>query len=393
MTLSTLAPTISASGITAPTYADILASLQQSAQAIYGADVYLEPDSKDGQLLAVFAKAISDSNAVAIAVYQSFSPNSAQGAALSSNVKINGIRREAASYSSADLTIVGQAGAPINNGIAKDANGNQWTLPASVTIPATGQIIVTATCTAIGAIMAPAGTINQIGTPMRGWQSVTNASDASVGAPVESDAALRQRQTHSTANPSLTVLDGIIGAVQNIAGVTRCIAFENDTDETDDNGLPSHTISLVVEGGDAAQIASAICLKKTPGTGTYGTTSQITTDPYGRPLQINFFRPAAATISVAVAIKALPAYTSATGTALQQAVVDYINGIEIGGGDSGNVEWDSCVSAAKGVSGGNTFRITSLTLSGPRGAGSPDVALLFNEAALCSLANVQLTVS
>ncbi|KVN17908.1 MULTISPECIES: baseplate J/gp47 family protein [unclassified Burkholderia] len=393
MTLTTLAPTIDANGITAPTYADVLAFLQDQYRSIYGADTYLEPDSQDGQLLGVFAKAISDVNSVAIAIYRSFSPATAQDDALSSNVKINGIARKVASYSSADLVLVGQAGATITNGAAKDANGAQWLLPATVTILPSGTITVTATCATIGDVSARAGTINQIATPALGWQSVTNPADAAEGAPVEKDAALRQRQTVSTALPSLTVLDGIIGAVANVAGVTRYVAYENDTSATDANGIPSHSISLVVEGGDATAIANAIAAKKTPGAGTYGTTAIVVTDIYGRPITISFFRPASAPTSATVTIKALAGYTSQTGQQIQQAVSDYINGVQIGGGLSGSVEWGDALTAANSVGGGVTFKLSGLTLIGPRGAGVPDVALLFNEAASCTPANVTLVVT
>ena len=108
MAITTTAPTIDANGITAPTYADVLEYLKEQFRGIYGADTYLEADSQDGQLLAVFASAINDANAVAIAIYNSFSPSTAQGAALASNVKINGITKHASSYSTADLLLVGQ---------------------------------------------------------------------------------------------------------------------------------------------------------------------------------------------------------------------------------------------------------------------------------------------
>ncbi|KWH45816.1 baseplate J/gp47 family protein [Burkholderia cepacia] len=393
MTLTTLAPTIDENGITAPTYADVLAFLQDQYRSIYGADTYLEPDSQDGQLLGVFAKAISDVNSVAIAIYRSFSPATAQGDALSSNVKINGIARKVASYSSADLVLIGQAGKTITNGAAKDTNGVQWLLPATVTIPPSGTITVTATCASIGDVSARAGTINQIATPALGWQSVTNPADAAEGAPVEKDPVLRQRQTVSTALPSLTVLDGIIGAVANVPGVTRYVAYENDTSSTDANGIPSHSISLVVEGGDATAIANAIAAKKTPGAGTFGTTSIVVADIYGRPITISFFRPTGAPIGATVTIKALGGYTTQAGQQIQQAVSDYINGVQIGGGLSGSVEWGDALTAANSVGGGVTFKLSGLTLTGPRGAGTPDVALLFNEAASCTPANVTLVVT
>ena len=72
--LATLACTIGSTGISAPAYSDIVASLQASFQLIYGADSYLGPDSQDGQMLAIYAKAQDDTNQAQIAVYNSFSP-------------------------------------------------------------------------------------------------------------------------------------------------------------------------------------------------------------------------------------------------------------------------------------------------------------------------------
>jgi uncharacterized phage protein gp47/JayE len=79
-----------------------------------------------------------------------------------------------------------------------DQNDNAWILHPSVTIPLAGQITVTATCQTLGAISAPAGTITSIQTIVPSWQTVTNPTAATPGAPVESDAKLRTRQTIST---------------------------------------------------------------------------------------------------------------------------------------------------------------------------------------------------
>ena len=62
--LATLAAAVTSAGIAAPSYSDILTSLQTSFRAIYGADVYLGADTQDGQLLAIVALAIHDANQV-----------------------------------------------------------------------------------------------------------------------------------------------------------------------------------------------------------------------------------------------------------------------------------------------------------------------------------------
>lgn len=390
---SPTAAIITPTGITAPSYAEILAYLQAQYRSIYGADTYLEADSQDGQFIAVVALAISDANSATIASYLSFSPGTAQNAALSSNVKINGIARAVPTNSQADLTIIGQAGTVITNGVAQDQAGNKWAIPATVTIPPAGTITVTAICATTGAVAAGINQINKIVTATRGWQSVTNAGIATTGAPIETDSTLRGRQKTSTALPSRTVLEGTIGAVAAVAGVTRYAAYDNDTKITDANGIPGNSLAMIVEGGDATAIASAVASKKGPGGGTYGTTSVTVPNVYGMPITISFFRPTYQAITGAMSLKALAGYTSAIGAAAQKAVSDYVNQVAIGGGPSGTVEWADALTAANSVPGSNTFKLTALTLSGPSGPGAPDVPLAFNQAASCTPASVVLTVT
>ncbi|MGA4275566.1 baseplate J/gp47 family protein [Ralstonia nicotianae] len=394
MTITSVAPVISEAGISAPSFSDVLDHMIAKYQGIYGSDVYLGNDSQDYQFLAAgIATPINDLNAAIIATYNGFSPATAQGANLSSVVKINGLKRNTPSNSTVDQIIVGVAGTIITNGVTEDGNGNKWNLPATVTIPPSGTITVTATCQTAGAVQASIGAVDQIATPTRGWQSVTNASAAVPGEPVETDSQMRTRQATSTALPSRTVLEGTVGAVWAISGVTRVTPYENDTSEVDANGVPGNKIYPVVEGGDATAIAQAIAAKKTPGTGTYGTTTVTVTDAYGIAHPINFYRPTYDAITCAISLKALAGYTSAIGAAIQAAVAAYINSVAIGGAPSGYVEWDSALTAAKSVTGANTFRITSLVLSGPGGAGAPDVPLAFNHAGTATAASVTLTVS
>lgn len=382
---------IDATGIHKPDFSVILEYLKTEYRGIYGEDVYLENDSQDGQLLGIFAAAINDANAMAVAVYNAFSPSSAQGVGLSRVVKINGISRNLPSYSSADLEIVGQAGSTILGGLARDVNGYLWALPSVVNIPPGGAITVTATAQQVGAVAAAAGEINAIATPTLGWQSVTNPLAAVMGAPVEQDAQLRRRQTVSTALPSLTVLDGMIGAVASLQGVTRYAAYENDTSLTDADGVPSHSIAMVVEGGDAQAIADAILAKKTPGAGTYGTTEQSSVDVYGIRHAIRFFRPTLVPVTYALTVRALPGFTTGVQDAIRQALADWTNALAIGA----SVYLTRAYVPANLPSSpaGATFEIMSMTMA--RDGSTPvaaDVAIAFSEVASGDIANVILTV-
>ncbi|WP_281659631.1 baseplate J/gp47 family protein [Microvirgula aerodenitrificans] len=382
--------TIDATGISAPNFSEILTGLKTAFRSIYGDDVYLENDGADGQWLAIIAAAINDCNAATIATYNSYSPATAQGAGLSSVVKTNGIARLAPSRSTADLTIIGQAGTTIQAGAARDANGNLWSLPATVVIPPSGETTVTGTCQTAGAVQAIAGAISEISTPTRGWQSVANHAAASVGAPVESDGVLRQRQQVSVALPSRTVFEGTVGAVASLDGVLRYKGYENDTGATDSNGIPRNSICLVVDGGDAMAIAEAISRKKTPGTGTYGTTAETVIDTYGRPVTIRFFRPIETAISVHVTIKAGDGFVTAIGDEIKAAIAAHINALEIGQ----DVIWNLLYLPANLNGGANsaTYKIQSLTVSDGGAPGTADLPIAFNAAARCSASDVSLVV-
>lgn len=382
---------IDANGITAPAFSDVLAYFVNAYRSIYGSDTYLGNDSQDGQWVAMIAAAVNDCNAQAVACYNAFSPTTAQGTGLSRNVKTNGLTRAVPTFSTVDVQVVGVAGTTVTDGAITDANGNRWNLPATVTIPPAGTITVTATAALAGAISAPSNTVTGIATPTRGWQSVTNALASVPGAPVESDAALRRRQAISTALPSRTVLEGTVGAVAALAGVTRYAAYENMSDITDTNGVPSHSIALVVEGGNAAAIAAAIAAKKGPGCGTYGTTSQNVTDAYGITRAIKFYRPTTVPITYAVTVKALQGFTTAIQAQIQQAVSDFTNGLAIGQ-NLYRTRAHVPANLSLGV-GSSTFEVTTLLVARDGGTpGSSDITIAFNEAASCVPASVAITV-
>lgn len=373
-------------------YPTILEWYKQKYRDIYGADVYLEADSQDGQWISVNAKATFDTLSLGANIYNSFSPSSSQGAGLSRVVKINGIRRQKMTKSTVDLLIVGQVGTVIQNGIAQDQLSQKWDLPASVTIPVEGEITVTAEAQEMGDVSALPSTINKIFTPTLGWQTVNNVGAATEGDPIEEDSQLRQRQSTSTALSSLTVFEGTIGAVANVSGVTRVKGYENDSNTTDGDGLPSHSISIVAEGGDTQEIAEAIAKKKTPGTGTYGTTSATTFDKYGMPNVIDFYRPTIQQIKVEVTIDALTGYSASFGTAIKKAVAAEINALEIGA----DVLITKLFVPANlpGTFAGTTFDIVTLEIAKVADAlGTINVPILFNEAASCLESNVTIVVA
>ncbi|HDT6007137.1 baseplate J/gp47 family protein [Klebsiella michiganensis] len=389
-----LSATVTAEGITAPDYQTVLDTITGYFQQIYGLDAYLEPDSKDGQMIVLVALAIHDANNTAISVYRSFSPATALGDALTSNVKINGITRRSATNSTVDLLLTGTVGTTITNGSVRDSNSVIWNLPATVVIGTDGTIVATATCASTGAVAALAGSITTINTPTRGWVSVTNPLAATVGVAAETDAQLRVRQSQSVALASLTPFDAVDGAIANVEGVTRHKLFENDTETTDANGLPAHSISAIVEGGDATEIANTIRSVKGQGVTTYGTTAVIVADKYGNPYTIRFSRPVDVPVYVSITLKALTGYSSQVGDEIKAAVAAYINSLAIG--DSVLLSRVYSPANLGVVSGGNArfYDIMELLIGrSVAGVTAANLVVAYDESASCSVDNIAITVT
>lgn len=390
--LATLAPTIDATGISAPSYNDVYQSLLASFKNIYGNDIYVEPDSQDGQWLAVLAQAIYESNQAAVTCFLAFSPTYSQGTHLSDLVRLNGISRNIATNSTALGTAVGVAGTIIVSGVVQDADGNLWNLPASVTIPLTGSIDVTVTAQAAGNLAAPIGSITKIYNPQLGWQSFSNTVEATVGAAVEQDATLRVRQGMSVATPALTIVEAISGAVANVSGVMRSFVYENDTGVTDANGIPAHSVSVVALGGNSADIAAAIAKRKTPGAQTYGSTTVVVYDRYGLATPINYFILALVPIYFSVTVKALAGWVATTPAEIKTALAAFVNSLKIG--EDVYLSQSMASAGLIGTTLGSTFYISDFKLgTTPAPSGTSNLAILFNQAASADIENINITVT
>lgn len=384
MALTSASVVIDAAGASAPAFNDILEYLKAQYRSIYGADVYLENDSQDGQFLGIMARCISDANAVAVSVYSSFSPATAVGDALSRNVRINGIVRAVPTPSTATVKLVGVSGTVINNGVVSDTASNRWALPASVTIPPSGEINVTATAEVAGAIIAPAGSINKIATPTLGWQSVTNTAAAVMGAPVENDRQLRQRQALSVSMPSQSLADSMTGAVLAVTGVTHCKVYENYGSSTA-NGIPGRSLAVVVTGGNDQDIARTIILKKSLGCGLAGNTTVNFTNDYGQSVQAKFYRPTIVNITAELRLRVTSDYNEVIGNAIKQRIADYVNSTNIGDKIS--------LSRIYAVIGLDAVYDVELLEIGIDGANvEADITLTFTQIATCTTAGIEIEV-
>ena len=384
--------TITSTGITIPTYQQILSALQNLMMSIYGNDIILDDSTMDGQLIGILAEAFNQSNNTAVQIYNGFSPTYAQGSYLDALVQINGLQRKSASYSTVEVVLQGEGNTVIESGIVSDSQGNQWMLPDSVSIPESGTITVTATAQNIGSVYSDPNSITTIVTPFAGWQSVNNPNASNMGEASESDASLRQRQAISQELPNQTIAQGLQAGILTLPNVTYCQVYCNNTDSTDNNNIPAHCISVVVGGGDTQSIAQTIANKKTLGCGTYGETSVTLSDGsviQFQPQKYIWFR-------IVVNIQPTINYNDNIGYAIQQAIYNYINNADIG-----STIWLSKIQAVANVSiadGGEEYIVASVTMgwsdseTGDVTQGTSNATLTYYEVAQTELSMITINV-
>lgn len=395
------APYIDGAGFHTPLYSDITTYFTEQYTGIYGQSVSDNISTSDVQSISIFALAINDAYAIANAVFNGMSPMTAIGAQQDSLYKLNGIAREPATNSTVQLRVSGTPLLVLTNRVAQDANGYLWDLPASFQIPVTGTITVPATCETSGSINAAINTITVMSNPISGWTSVSNPVAANPGVPVETDSAFRARQSLSVVLPSQSLVTGTLAAIAAVPGVTRyatgpCI--ENPTGTTDTcasasgPGNPPHSISMVVEGGTDQAVADAIYLNKTPGCFTNGTTTVSVADPVtGTVMPISFFRPTYVPIFVNCVIKNMGGSTSATTTAVQTAIVNYLNSLQIGETLTISALYGAALSVMPNLS-EPMFSITTMQAGLSSGSlGTVDIPVNFNQVVQGITANVTVT--
>lgn len=135
----------------------------------------------------------------------------------------------------------------------------------------------------IGVVSAEANSLNVIKTPLLGWETVTNSLAATVGRSQETDEELRLRFRNTKFERSSNILDSLYSALINVDGVENVAVYENDTDVTDSNGIPSHSFAAIVLGGVDEEIGNTIWLNKPVGIRS----SSVTTN--GTPTNVNIY--------------------------------------------------------------------------------------------------------
>jgi uncharacterized phage protein gp47/JayE len=294
--------TIDVNGITIDTLAEIVTALETAFKAIYGADIIIDSDSPDGQLINTFAQAIRDLREFEEAIYNSFDPDQAVGVNLDARVAINLIERRGGTYSTTDVSIttdravnlIGLDGAespPTGIYTVQDGDGNEFYLVTSQAIGGAGTYSVAFRAAEAGAVLILQNTITSPVTILSGVTVINNPNlPTSTGIDQETDAALRLRRELSTAIASVGFYESMVSNLLNINAIEYALVLENRTSSTDADGIPGHSYWIIVSGGLDADIADVIYTYRSGASGMKGSESVNVTQVDGTLFEINFDR-------------------------------------------------------------------------------------------------------
>jgi hypothetical protein len=282
---------LDATGLQTATATELQTNFTASMQAIYGSTIDLSSNTPDGQMMNLFLQAVLDLEDLLVQIYNSMDPDNAIGVVLDQRVALNGIQRQGGTFTVTNITLtvsqalnlygLDQTAQPIFT--VADNAGNQWQLQTTQSISTPGAYVYSFQAANPGAVLTVPNTITVPVTIVLGVTSINNPTTyTTLGVNEESDAVLKVRRQQSVALASTGYYNGLVAALKNINGVTSAFVFENVTGATDANGVPGHSIWVIVAGtASASAIANAIYSKRNSGCGMLGAQSFVITQADG----------------------------------------------------------------------------------------------------------------
>jgi hypothetical protein len=183
------------------------------------------------------------------------------------------------------------------------------------------------------ALVATAGTLTVIETPVAGLTEAFNFEDAVPGRDTETDGEARLRRDESSQISGGGTLPAIVARMKDdVSGVTSVKGYENRDDVIDVDGRPPHSIQLVIIGGTDEDIGNQLWNTKGGGIQTFGNTFYDITDSNNDIQRMFWSRPTNVYIWVKCTLTLYDEETFPVdgATQVRDKIVEYGNSLKIG---------------------------------------------------------------
>ena len=239
---------------------DILAEYQSLFKTIFG-DINTDPSTPQGQIITSLTQidlaTISYLENLANAFFFGGSGDFLDKWAWN----LYRVTRKQGTPSSVIIKITGRPTTDIPNDFTISDGSENYIIEAPTRIGENGEVIAKFNNIAINDFVAKANTITQIVTNIDGVERVNNENNATQAIFRETDAELFNRCLYFGSTATNSSFRSILANVAQVKGVNRIAGAENVANQNKIiNGveLTPHSICIVVDGGEAQEIAEAI---------------------------------------------------------------------------------------------------------------------------------------
>lgn len=309
---------LTTTGFQRPLQAEIIADIVSAERGTISTSLDVSESTVIGNLNALFGDQAAQYWEVLEEAVNGLDPENATDARLVALCLLTGIVRRGPQKGLCSCTVGLNAGVTFAPGalIAYTVNdpSNRWLNHATVTSTTAGNYSAVFESEFTGPqAVAAAGTLTVLASPVTGWNTITNATDATPGTDQEDIETLRARREQSLALAGSGTVDAIRADVLQVAGVLQCLVEENTTDATVGNLTPHSFRAVVWDGSPAAAsndaIAQAIHNTRPAGIPALGSLSGTAVKSDGTTTMVAFARATEVPIYVSANI------TSAVGVA------------------------------------------------------------------------------
>lgn len=375
-------------GFTAPTYDEILDSIETDMQAKFGNDIVLTSNSNFGIIARLMSWYIYQVIDQLQQTYYSGFVSTATGTALDRLANNVGITRKVAMPAFGQITIktsgeyLLQAGEQFetDGGVMYELIGDTMTSKQSDgSYQATGDI----QCIDAGSLgNTAAGTVTIMSNPDDNVLSVTNPSAIGGGQDDESDEDFRKRIITESKSTESATINGLETALLGLSGVRQ---VKVETVSESDNS--ENSVYIYCLGGDKNAIAQTIAQHVALGVQLKGDVTEQVADYTGQLRDYSFSFAQELPIYATVEVTTNTAWDSDNGPSqIQSAVADYINTLNMGD----TVRWTKAYPDIYNVNGVEEADVKIGTSADS--VASADITVASRQVATCQEANVKVVV-
>ncbi len=264
-----------------------------------------------GNINTIFADQLAQGFEVLEEAINNFDPDNATDSRLVAIGLLTGVLRRGAQKGLVTTTVNLDAAKTFAAGDlvahVQDDPDNRWVNKDEVTSTTSGNYSAVFEAETAGAdFFAAAGTLTVIASPVDGWNSITNAADATEGTDEEDIEDFRLRRDASTAASGSGTVDAIRADLISVTGVLQVRVNENVTDAAVGD-LPAHSFQAVIWDGstpaaDDDEIAQAIYDTRPTGIVAAGTESGTAVTAQGAEVTLAFARATAKPVYIDVEV-------------------------------------------------------------------------------------------